>query len=90
MAPIMLSSKAIVLILFMLLGVWNNIAYIVRHKLRGREERVQKKTLDKNKTQVLFQQTAITNSTNILLLLKLFSTRKFFVRFHNHAVDILL
>ena len=62
MAPIMLSSKAIVLILFMLLGVWNNIAYIVRHKLRGREERVQKKTLDKNKTQVLFQQTAITNT----------------------------
>ena len=61
MAPIMLSSKAIVLILFMLLGVWNNIAYIVRHKLRGREERVQKKTWDKNKTQVLFQQTAITN-----------------------------
>ena len=62
MAPIMLSSKAIVLILFMLLGVWNNIAYIVRHKLRLREERVQKKTLDKNKTQVLFQQTAITNT----------------------------
>ena len=61
MGPIMLSSQAIVLILFMLLGVWNNIAYIVRHKLREREERVQKKTLDKNKTQVLFQQMAITN-----------------------------
>lgn len=37
----------------------SNIAYVVRHKLRGAEERVQKKTLDKNKTQVLFQQTAI-------------------------------
>ena len=66
------------------------LLHIVRHKLRGTEERVPKKTLDKNKTQVLFQQTAITNSTNILLLLKKFSTRKFFVRLYNHAVDFLL